>query len=617
MPGMNRSIQDGNSLVVSDFHSALLHQLLIVLLVGMVCAIAFNVVRTVQFRRLAKEGRATFPERSQATPAEPAARRILRIGFGLLWILDGLLQAQSSMPLGLPSGVIQPGANGSPGWVLHVVNNGVTIWNNHPVEAAAATVWIQVGLGLWLLVAPRGRWSRLGGIAGAGWGLLVWVFGEAFGGLLAPGVSWLFGAPGAVLFYVVAGVLIALDERTFETPRLGRIVLTSGGAFVVAMAVLQAWPGRGFWRGRGGSLATMVHQMSSTPQPGFISSWLRSFASLVDAHGWAVNLFVVVALGATGVLMMTGRRQLTRVGLAGFVVLCVADWILVQDLGFFGGLGTDPNSMLPMALLFVGGYVAEFRLPEAAQVPVLLDAVHGNPAPAEPAAGAEPQGHWWDWATLPYLVRTLAAVAALGIVLVGTAPMAMAAVNGATDPILTEALDGTPNALDMPAPSFSLTDQDGRQVSLASLRGHAIALTFLDPVCTSDCPVIAQEFRLTDQTLSGEAGRIDYVAIVANPIYRSRSFTEEFDRQEGLTHLANWFYLTGSVAALERVWNSYGIQVSAVPDGSMVAHSDLAYVIDAKGRERDALIDDPGPTQVFASSFSSLLTSRIQQVLPS
>jgi hypothetical protein len=49
----------------------------------------------------------------------------------------------------------------------------------------------------------------------------------------------------------------------------------------------------------------------------------------------------------------------------------------------------------------------------------------------------------------------------------------------------------------------------------------------------------------------------------------------------------------------------------------MVAHSDIAFVIDAHGRERDALITDPGPTQVFASSFSSLLTSRIDQALNS
>jgi len=49
----------------------------------------------------------------------------------------------------------------------------------------------------------------------------------------------------------------------------------------------------------------------------------------------------------------------------------------------------------------------------------------------------------------------------------------------------------------------------------------------------------------------------------------------------------------------------------------MVAHSDLAFVIDSRGRERDVLIDDPGPTQTFASSFSSLLLSRIDQVLNS
>ena len=37
--------------------------------------------------------------------------------------------------------------------------------------------------------------------------------------------------------------------------------------------------------------------------------------------------------------------------------------------------------------------------------------------------------------------------------------------------------------------------------------------------------------------------------------------------------------------------------VSTVANGAMVAHSDLAFVIDSQGRQRDALIDDPGPTQ--------------------
>ena len=355
MPGMGRSLQSGNSVIVSAFHTALLHQFFVVLILGALCAIGFNVVRTIQYRRLKGQGQSTFPSARIFSGPEPSARRILRIGFGGLWILDGLLQLQSAMPLGLPASVIEPSASTSPQWVQHLVNNGVSIWSNHPIQAASSAVWIQIGLGLWLLVAPRGRWSRLGGAASAGWALVVWVFGEAFGGILAPGATWLFGTPGAVLFYCVAGILIALPERAFATARLGRVVLSVGGLFLVGMAVLQAWPGRGFWQGRGGAVTAMVGEMSRTPQPGFLSSWLASFGSFDAAHGWAVNLFVVVALAVIGVLLLTGRQPYALAGLIGLAVLCLADWVLVEDLGFLGGVGTDPNSMLPMALLFVAG----------------------------------------------------------------------------------------------------------------------------------------------------------------------------------------------------------------------------------------------------------------------
>ena len=87
------------------------------------------------------------------------------------------------------------------------------------------------------------------------WGLIVWVFGESFGGIFAPGLSWLTGAPGAVLIYVVAGALIALPEGAWRGPRPGRLLLAGLGVFFVAMAVLQAWPGRGFWPGRAGRQA--------------------------------------------------------------------------------------------------------------------------------------------------------------------------------------------------------------------------------------------------------------------------------------------------------------------------------------------------------------------------
>jgi cytochrome oxidase Cu insertion factor (SCO1/SenC/PrrC family) len=238
------------------------------------------------------------------------------------------------------------------------------------------------------------------------------------------------------------------------------------------------------------------------------------------------------------------------------------------------------------------------------------------PALAAEVSAAQGTG-WWDRASLSYAVRTAAAVAALAIVLVGAAPMAAVAVNGNTDPILSEALNGSPNTLELPAPHFTLTDQHGHTVSLAMLRGHTVALTFLDPVCTSDCPLIAQEFRQTDLQLGTAARNVDFVAIVANPIYRSNSFTNAFDSQESMNRLPNWYFLTGSLSQLQRVWASYGVLVNTLGAGAMIAHSDLAFVIDGRGRERDVLIDDPGPTQTFASSFSSLLLGRINQVLNS
>ena len=259
MSGMSTGLEATNPTVVSAFHRALLTQGAVVLAILVLVATVWLVLRALQLadtsaRRTAgpARGDAGAPTDSQAqargaspclradsqaqvrgagpffravATREPAARRLLRIGFGLLWIFDGILQAQPSMPLGMGPEVIQPLAAASPAWVQHLDNALVTVWSYHPVTAAAAAVWIQVGIGVWLLAAPRGNWSRLGGVASVLWGLNVWVFGEAFGGIFAPGLTWLFGAPGAALFYCFAGFLIALPEHAWSTARIGRVVL--------------------------------------------------------------------------------------------------------------------------------------------------------------------------------------------------------------------------------------------------------------------------------------------------------------------------------------------------------------------------------------------------------
>ncbi len=115
---------------------------------------------------------------------------------------------------------------------------------------------------------------------------------------------------------------------------------------------------------------------------------------------------------------------------------------------------------------------------------------------------------------------TLGAVGALGVAILGVVPLATASASASASPILAQALDGSSAALDFKAPSFTLTNQDGRAVSLASLHGKVVLLTFLDPVCTSDCPLIAQEFRQADQLLGRQSRQVELVAVVTNPVYK-------------------------------------------------------------------------------------------------
>jgi cytochrome oxidase Cu insertion factor (SCO1/SenC/PrrC family) len=649
MPGMNSGLSNTNPVLVAAFRSALLHQGLIIVLVLLLLGLAWAGVREwVPGARSAAGGPWSLAGSASGGP-EPAARRLLRIGFGIIWVFDGLLQAQPAMAAGLPSQVIKQAAASSPDWVQHLVNWAGTSWSYHPVQAGAAAVWIQLGIGAWLIAAPSGWFSRLAGLASAGWGLVVWAFGEAFGGIFAPGLTFLFGAPGAVLFYCSAGLLIALPAARWRSRQLGRQVVGLLGVFFLGMAVLQAWPGRGFWQGRlhgqPGTLASMALSMSGTSQPHVLSAMVNWFASADEAHGLIINLIAVLVLSLVGaafvigsafpagtaipvgsafsarIASLTARPRLVRAALALLIVFCLADWVLIEDFGFLGGLGTDPNSMIPVALLAAGGYLALVKAsaPAAAEAPAATQAEAaaipaspaGQPAPARRALPARLATAFGSAS-----LRAVLALWAIAVVIVGAGPLAAAQASPTANVIIAQAIDGNAAPLNFAASPFTLTDQHGRQVSLASLRGKVVLLTFLDPVCTSDCPLIAQEFREADQVLGAKAKDVTLVAVVDNPVYHSIAYTRAFDNQEGLAAVPNWLYLTGSVPALQQVWKRYGIAAQVVGAGGMILHNDVTWVIDARGQARAELNFNPGPgTASSKSSFAAELAGEAKQVM--
>lgn len=97
MPGMNSGLSPDDPTLEAAFRSALLHQGLIALAVFVLLWLLWSASRN-----WVPSGTAAGSAAS-ARDAEPRGRRVLRIGFGLVWLFDGFLQAQPKMPGGLPS----------------------------------------------------------------------------------------------------------------------------------------------------------------------------------------------------------------------------------------------------------------------------------------------------------------------------------------------------------------------------------------------------------------------------------------------------------------------------------------------------------------------------------
>ena len=131
---MNSGLSPSDPTLVAAFRSALLHQGAIALLMLAFLWLLWATARTWRPAASPGTGGATAGE-----PTEARARWLLRTGFGVLWIFDGILQAQPKMAGGLATQVMEPIAASSPGWVQHLVNWGGTAWSYHPVQAGAAS----------------------------------------------------------------------------------------------------------------------------------------------------------------------------------------------------------------------------------------------------------------------------------------------------------------------------------------------------------------------------------------------------------------------------------------------------------------------------------------------
>jgi protein SCO1 len=127
------------------------------------------------------------------------------------------------------------------------------------------------------------------------------------------------------------------------------------------------------------------------------------------------------------------------------------------------------------------------------------------------------------------------------------------------------------------APGLVLHDQRGATISLRSLRGRVVLLTFLDSRCTRECPLEGHVLRDVLRRVEGTAASV--VVVSVDPWADTPTSARRFAARSGWPD--NWHWLLGRKAALAPVWRAYDIGVKRTPGD--ILHSAALYVIDPLG----------------------------------
>ena len=136
-----------------------------------------------------------------------------------------------------------------------------------------------------------------------------------------------------------------------------------------------------------------------------------------------------------------------------------------------------------------------------------------------------------------------------------------------------------------PAPEFTLTNQEGKRLSLSDFRGKVVAVTFIYASCADTCPLLTAKMAALQARLGPDFGaRVAFVSITVDPERDTPEVLKRYAEGHG-AKMAGWAFLTGTQAEIREVARRYGIYYKKMPRGD-VDHTFLTSLVDQRGTLR-------------------------------
>ena len=142
------------------------------------------------------------------------------------------------------------------------------------------------------------------------------------------------------------------------------------------------------------------------------------------------------------------------------------------------------------------------------------------------------------------------------------------------------------------AADFSLTNWDGRTVTMDTLRNRIVALTFSYSNCSARCPVVTVRLSTLHEMMETPEDVV-YLHVSIDPV---KDTPESMEKYFGLYKLdaardRRWMFVSGGKAELSKLWDFYGVEIEKVrdkhlPEGYYIDYNPKLVIIDKKGNIR-------------------------------
>ncbi len=269
---------------------------------------------------------------------ESRSKKFIRLSFGILWIVDAILQVQPEMNNLFAQYTLYPilQMGTVPAFFAKFT---IRFWNMNPPMIDLAAAMLQLYIGALTLTVRNGRLFVSVQVIAIIWSIGIWFFGEGLGGVLSIGSTFLTGLPGSVLFYAIASILLItfLHKSEINAHRIIRFSMII--VFIISFAE-QVVPFNNFWH----DIPLQIY-----PSPDNFLNFAVVAQRFIYDRSFIFNLlFSVILIFITSTWLFA-----QRVAPIATFLFSMFSWVVYQGFGIFGPFSTDSNTGLIVAILCV------------------------------------------------------------------------------------------------------------------------------------------------------------------------------------------------------------------------------------------------------------------------